>query len=231
MLKEASDDIEIGDFREAVEVLAKALDGNLSYVDLEKECRKKDFNIYLIALKKDVAIAYTNVDPAGNIGKTYTLAYYASASCPRPILMPMWPKDAADNLARLEDVGVPMERGVPICSNCNNAGHVGRDCPEEKREYEGTKVVCALCDQEGHRVRDCKEERPKPKERAPRTCKFCGSEDHIAKDCDNKYVSPEPRNTQLTSASRPPEVCHNCWEEGHRKQGKLLLSWTKTEKC
>lgn len=185
-LEAASQDIDIGDFRDAVEVLAKALDGNLSYADLEKECRKRRFNIYLIALKKDVALAYTNVDLAGNVGKTYTIAYYTSASCPRPILMPMWPKDAAENLTRLEDVGVPMERGVPICKNCETVGHVQRECPEEKREYEGAKVICALCDKEGHRVRDCPEERPQPKERAPRACKICGSEDHIAKECDNR---------------------------------------------
>lgn len=186
MLERASDEVDIGDFREAIEVLAKALDGKLSYIDLEKECRKRKYSIHLIALKKDVPVAFTNVDVEGNVGKTYTLAYFTSPSCPRPILMPLWPKDVADNLQRLEDVGVPMERGVPICGNCNNAGHVRKDCPEEKHEFEGVKVVCALCDQEGHRVRDCKEERRK--DRAPRTCKHCGSEDHIGKDCDKKYV-------------------------------------------
>lgn len=188
MLKQASDDVDIGDFREAVEVLAKALDGNLSFLNLEKECRNRDFSIHLIALKKDVAIAYTNVDLDGSAGRTHTLAYFTSASCPRPILMPLWPKDAAENLERLEDVGVPMERGVPICGNCDNLGHIRKDCPEDKREFEGAKVICALCDQEGHRVRDCKEERKK--ERAPRTCKHCGDEGHIAKDCDKKYDFP-----------------------------------------
>lgn len=198
MLKQASDEVDIGDFRDAVEVLAKSLDGNLSYLNLEKECRKRKFSIHLIALKKDVAVAYTNVDLEGNVGRTYTLAYFTSASCPRPILMPLWPKDAAENLQRLEDVGVPMERGVPICGNCNNAGHVRKDCPEEKREFEGAKVMCALCDQEGHRVRDCTEERKK--DRAPRTCKVCGSEDHIAKECDNRYdLSRDSEVSALTS--------------------------------
>lgn len=186
MLEQASAEVDIGDFRDGVEVLAKALDGNLSYLDLEKESRKRGLSIYLIALKKEVPAAYTNVDLAGNVSKTYTLAYYTSASCPRPVMMPMWPKDAADNLSRLQDAGTPMERGVPICGNCDAAGHGRKDCPEEKREHEGTKIVCALCDKEGHRVRDCPEERPKAKERAPRTCKICGSEDHIAKECDNK---------------------------------------------
>lgn len=186
MLEQASKDVDIGDFRDAVQVLAKAVDGDLTYVDLEKEFRKKDFSIHLIALKKDVPLAFTNVDLAGNAGKTYTVTYHTTSKCPRPIMMPMWPKDAAENLIRLQDVGAPMERGVPICSNCDALGHVQRDCPEEKRVFEGAKIVCALCDKEGHRVRDCPEERPQAKTRAPRTCKICGSEDHIAKECDNK---------------------------------------------
>lgn len=186
MLKEASDEIEVGDFREAVQVLAKALNGNLSYGQLEKECRKRKFNIHVIGLKKEVAKAYTNVDLEGNIGRTYTVGYFTSASCPRPVLMPLWPSNVVDNLKRLEDAGVPMERGVPICGNCNSLGHVRKDCPEEKNVFEGVKVMCALCDMPGHRVRDCKQERPQRKERAPRTCKICGNEDHIAKDCDKR---------------------------------------------
>ena len=90
------------------------------------------------------------------------------------MLKARWPKDAADNLERLADAGTPMDRGIPKCSNCEKMGHMARNCPEERRDYEQTGVKCALCGEDGHRVRDCKEERRTA--RGPKTCKVCNSE-------------------------------------------------------
>jgi hypothetical protein len=77
-----------------------------------------------------------------------------------------WPKSAEENLKRLGDAGIPMDRGVPKCNNvcfsqvarslfqltyiqCNELGHMARTCPEEKREVDQTKVSCALCGADG----------------------------------------------------------------------------------
>ena len=30
-----------------------------------------------------------------------------------------WPASPAENLERLKDAGIPMDRGVPKCSNCD----------------------------------------------------------------------------------------------------------------
>jgi hypothetical protein len=48
-LKQASDDRDITDFKDAVQVLVKACP-ETTYPKLEKEFRKRDLNVYLIAL-------------------------------------------------------------------------------------------------------------------------------------------------------------------------------------
>ena len=118
LIKEASDDLEVGDFKDAVRALSKAVP-EMTYPQLEKELRKRDLSIYLIALKKEAAPAYTYTNLQGEVGKSYQLGIFSrSSKCPRPILMPSWPKNDAENLERLQDTGVPLDRGVPICSNC-----------------------------------------------------------------------------------------------------------------
>ena len=48
-VKQASDERDIHDFKEAVQVLVKACP-EMTYPELEKEFRKRNFNVYLIAL-------------------------------------------------------------------------------------------------------------------------------------------------------------------------------------
>lgn len=48
-VKQASNEHDITDFKEAVQVLVKACP-ELTYPELEKEFRKRDFNVYLVAL-------------------------------------------------------------------------------------------------------------------------------------------------------------------------------------
>lgn len=49
MLEQASEERDIGDFKEAVQILTKASPG-YSYAGLEKEFRKRGFKIFLIAM-------------------------------------------------------------------------------------------------------------------------------------------------------------------------------------
>lgn len=49
LLKKASDERDIGDFKEAVQVLSKVAP-DYTYPRLEKQFRKRGFNIYLIAM-------------------------------------------------------------------------------------------------------------------------------------------------------------------------------------
>lgn len=114
MLKSASDEYDIDDFKEGLKILAKA-NPALTYPQIEQELRKRRYNVYLIGMKKEIAAAYTNVNLQGETGKAYTLGVFLrSEKCPRPILMAAWPKDPEDNLARLADTGVTMESGVQV---------------------------------------------------------------------------------------------------------------------
>jgi hypothetical protein len=56
-VEQASNERDITDFKEAVQVLVKACP-ELTYPQLEKEFRKRDFNIYLVAL---VRLAYSKL--------------------------------------------------------------------------------------------------------------------------------------------------------------------------
>ena len=49
--------------------------------------------------------------------------------------------------------------GRPMsCYNCNEEGHISRDCPKP-REGGGGPMSCFNCNEEGHMSRDC----PKPR--------------------------------------------------------------------
>jgi hypothetical protein len=56
-IEQASNERDIADFKEAVQVLVKACP-ELTYPQLEKEFRKRGFNIYLVAL---VRLAYSKL--------------------------------------------------------------------------------------------------------------------------------------------------------------------------
>jgi hypothetical protein len=49
LLKQASDERDIDDFKEALQILSKAVPA-YTYPELEKEFRKREFKIYLIAM-------------------------------------------------------------------------------------------------------------------------------------------------------------------------------------
>jgi hypothetical protein len=116
LLKTASDEKDLDDFKDAVKMLVKAVP-TTTYPDLEKEFRNRGFNVYIIAVEKDSGDTWTNVDLQGGIGKKFAVGYHLSDKPKRPILAPKWPASAEENLERLADAGVPMDRGVSKCNN------------------------------------------------------------------------------------------------------------------
>ena len=116
MLKTASDEKDLDDFKDAVKILVKAVPGS-SYQQLEAEFRKREFKVYIIAMEKDIGDTWTNVDLQGEIGKKFAVGYYFSANAQRPSLAPKWPTSPEENVERLADAGVPMDRGVEKCHN------------------------------------------------------------------------------------------------------------------
>ncbi|KAJ9499550.1 hypothetical protein H2202_005133 [Exophiala xenobiotica] len=215
LLKTASDERDITDFKEGILVLSKAAP-DYTYPRLEKEFRKRGYSIYLIAMEKDHGDTWTNVNLQGETGKKYAVSYFLSDKPQRPTLLDKWPPSAEENLTRLADAGTPLDRGVDKCSNCEEVGHNRKSCPQEPIEREKTKVLCHLCGEEGHRVRDCKEERKK----AGRTCKICDEPDHIAKDCPNREKQTcrncgAEDHMARECPNREKRTCRNCGEEDH----------------
>ena len=46
--------------------------------------------------------------------------------------------------------------GPPRCWNCNEEGHMARDCRKErKRAFKGSKPKCFYCQKEGHLANKC----------------------------------------------------------------------------
>lgn len=128
-----------------------------TYFDLEKAFRTQELNLYLIALEKELAPTYTNMDLQGNLDKKYSVTYRKSPNHARPKEKELWPATPEENLERLRDAGEPVDRGIPKCSNCEQLGHISKSCPEEKQENADRAVVkCYNCEGVGHRVRDCK---------------------------------------------------------------------------
>ena len=150
-----------------------------TWFQLEKAFRSQHLNVYLIAIEKELAVTYTNMDLQGKLDCKYTISFRLSNKAQRPKEKDAWPATDEENLERLADAGIPVDRGIPKCSNCEQLGHIYKSCPEEKNENTDRAVVkCFNCEEVGHRVRDCPN--PRPDKFACRNCKQSG---HSSKEC------------------------------------------------
>lgn len=150
-----------------MKILSKAVP-SLTYRQLEEELRARGSNIYLIALEKQVEDIYTLVNLQAEINQQYAVGCFLDSRCKRPVLRPRWPNDQAENLTRLEQAGVAMDRGVDKCRRCGAVTHPTRKCDQPKEAPQNQTDQCPLCGG-AHRLRFCTEERPKPREQ--KTCR------------------------------------------------------------
>lgn len=128
-----------------------------TYSDLEDGFRTMGIPLYIIAMERELAPTYTNMDLQGNLDKTYTVSLRFSPEARRPKEALGWPESPEENMERLKDAGQPVDRGIPKCNNCEELGHVSKSCPEDKREpTDRASVTCFNCEEAGHRMRDCK---------------------------------------------------------------------------
>ena len=54
----------------------------------------------------------------GKLNCKYVVGFYFSHKLQRATLRERWPPSVEENLARLEDAGLPYDRQIPKCSNC-----------------------------------------------------------------------------------------------------------------
>ncbi|KAI4160215.1 MAG: hypothetical protein LQ342_005927 [Letrouitia transgressa] len=127
--RKAVENRDFDDFREAVQVYHKAVP-EITYKELERALRTNDIGIYLIATARETYDGYTDLGKPGSAK-----------------LAEGWPSSDEENLERLKDAGVPMDRGIPKCVRCKEMGHIAKSCPEELGEIERTVVKCVNCDE------------------------------------------------------------------------------------
>ncbi|KAK9415659.1 hypothetical protein SUNI508_10318 [Seiridium unicorne] len=217
----ASAERDMDDAKEGIQEYLKSAP-EITYVELENAFRQQDIGVYIIAVEKPQLLgALTNMDLQGNLGKKYTITYRFDPKPARERERQFFPENTEDNLERLMDAGEPVNSGKLKCNNCDEYGHVARDCPSDKVEKEQVVVKCFNCGEEGHRVRDC------PTPRIDKfACKNCNQPGHKASEC------PEPRNPENVDCRKCGEkghfsrdcpqggggggACHNCGQEGHR---------------
>lgn len=137
---------DIDDIKEAIIKYVKALP-DTSYIALESAFRTQGLGVYTIALERELAPTYTNMDLQGNLDRKYTVTYRLSEKPKRPKEAEGWPESAEENLERLQDAGEPVDRGIPLCGNCLVIGHTSKICPEEKQgPADRASVKCYNCE-------------------------------------------------------------------------------------
>ncbi|KAF7914885.1 hypothetical protein BELL_0029g00140 [Botrytis elliptica] len=181
-----------GDFDDMKDEVTKYIKASpdATYVQLENAFRTQNIPIYLIAMEKELNQTYTNMDLQGNLDRKFSVSWRKSSKHSRPKEKESWPATPEENLERLANAGEPVDRGIPLCSRCNELGHTVKHCTEERVEGERVQV-------HGHRVRDC----PIPRE-DKFACRNCKKSGHSSKEC------PEPRSAEGVE-------CKNCNEIGH----------------
>ncbi|KAI0903285.1 hypothetical protein F4823DRAFT_619193 [Ustulina deusta] len=146
---------DLDDVKEAIQQYVKACP-DTTYIELETAFRTQKIELYLIAMESQAMVpTLTNMDLQGNLDKKYRVNYRFDKNPARPREREFWPKDDEENQSRLEDAGEPVNRGLTKCSNCNELGHISKNCPHEKVEKERVTIMCFNCNEPGHRIRDC----------------------------------------------------------------------------
>ncbi|KFA73390.1 hypothetical protein S40288_09028 [Stachybotrys chartarum IBT 40288] len=216
-LKRAAMERDVDDAKEAVQEYVKALQGAVTYREIQEACIDQNIGFWLIATERGLLSVFTNMDLQGNLGKKYSISYRFSEFPNKPREKYGWPETREEILSRLDDAGDVVNTGLPVCMNCGEVGHISKDCTTEKRERPPA-IPCSNCGTEGHRLRDC------PEPRIDKfACKNCGKSGHKASDCE------EPPNMDLVECRKCNEkghfakdcpqgggrACRNCGQEGH----------------
>ena len=109
-----------------------------TYVQLEEAFRRQGMNTYLIAFvsedpagvdgaaltnaqlqeKAELPITHTIINLQGELDKKYQVGFYFSPNPRRANAAQGWPSSPEENLERLKDAGLPMDRGISKCGRC-----------------------------------------------------------------------------------------------------------------
>lgn len=76
--------------------------------------------------EKEVTSTFTLMNLQGKLDCKYTVGFFYSDQPQRLALKQGWPSSLEENLERLKDAGIPVERGIPKCSNCDGESSLRR---------------------------------------------------------------------------------------------------------
>ncbi|KAG9289087.1 hypothetical protein G9A89_022396 [Geosiphon pyriformis] len=211
---------DIDDFKEAFEEYAKASPTD-TFQSIEKKLRDSKCNAHIVALERDIPLDKTLIDLQGNPGKRYIANLVMGDPSVLPRTAGVRASDPVENMVWLAGSGFMRDNHEAICFNCKSKGHLGKDCPEPKKEVErSTPLTCQNCGSCEHWTKFCPETRrdyyAESRDRkggGDRSCFKCGSSDHISRDCS----AIDSRHEMGSRGGRGASVrtCHNCGAEGH----------------
>lgn len=123
-LIDAAKDKDLDGFRACLKAYARAVMDDFSLPDVETALRDDGIPVFMIAKKQEIAVNTTVVDLIGNPERDFVLSIQLSDKPRRKIAAQGWPENAQENLLRLASAGFIQDRGVPLCSNCGELGHI-----------------------------------------------------------------------------------------------------------
>lgn len=96
-----------------------------SLADVEAALSEDNLGIFLIAKEvQELAKNMTIVDLVGNAGRTFVLSIQLSAKPRRQKMAQGWPESPEENFERLKSAGYVEDKGIPLCGNCGELGHI-----------------------------------------------------------------------------------------------------------
>ncbi len=139
-LQKADEERDLDDFREvgdgkrsshtdtdvsaqAFKIYSKAA-ADATYDELETAFRINHFNTYLIATENELPKTHTYVNLQGELNRTYKIGFHLSPKPKRETAKQGWPETPEENLERLKNAGMPMERGIPKCARCDGKSFI-----------------------------------------------------------------------------------------------------------
>ena len=123
-LIDAAKEKDLDGFRTCLRAYARSTTDEFSLPDVESALREDGLPIFLIAKKQEIPVNMTVVDLIGNPEREFVLTIQLSEKPRRPRLASGWPENREKNLERLASAGFVQDRGVPLCSNCGELGHI-----------------------------------------------------------------------------------------------------------
>ncbi|XP_065195680.1 uncharacterized protein LOC135827084 [Sycon ciliatum] len=109
--------------------------------------------------------------------------------------------------------GVHRPRSTVVCYNCNQPGHVQRNCPEFKKKQKprfSGPVVCHFCDQPGHAKPACPERRKWREAKAAERVAAAGTSHSSSNKClcaVSTEAAPLPRIYVDVESAKPDDWC------------------------